>query len=214
MRTPCPWCLERLPPASGRPETCPRCGKPLFDQEGRELRPVDLRFQSLRDAQEARFGRFLTYGAVVAAAVGLIVPLTHLGAAALIPLMIVGHLVAVRLFLIRNAVRHLGPARRFFARWLTRLSFLWVGSIGYGAALVPVAGAAVSALTFAGLTWGVHNYVLWSLGRERRRLRLTAWEKSLLIVLAAATAFVVILAIVGTLALGWSFARIAEWAGE
>lgn len=190
---------------------CPRCTKPLKGDDGRELRPIDLRFLELRDAQEAQFSRFLSIGTVLAAAVGLVVPLTHLGAAALIPLMVVGHLMAVRFFLIKDAGRYVGPARRFFTRWISRLSFLWIGSVGYGFAVIPVAGAAVAAGTFAALTWLVHNYVLWSLEREKNRRALALWEKAVLAFLAVATVVMLVVVVVLTVAVGWSAAQVAEY---
>lgn len=210
MASPCPWCLEPLPRSGGPLVHCPRCSRSLVGDDGRELRPIDLRFQSLRDAQEAQFSRFLSVGTVAAAAVGLVVPLAHVGAAALIPLMVVCHLVAVRFFLTRDAGRYVGPARRFFSRWITRLSFLWIGSIGYGFAAIPVVGAAVAAATFAGLTWLVQNYVLWSLEREKDRLPLARWEKAVLALLAVATVAMLVVVALLTAAVGWSLAQVMK----
>ncbi len=214
MATPCPWCLESLPRSGGPLVHCPKCSKSLSDDGGRELRAIDLRFLLLKDAQEAQFSRFLSVGTAVTAAVALVVPLAHFGAAVLIPLMVICHLMAVRFFLIRDAGRYVGPARRFFSRWITRLSFLWVGSIGYGFAVIPVAGAAVAAATFAGLTWLVHNYVLWSLEREADRMPLARWEKAVLMLLAVATVVMLIVVVVLTAAVGWSLAQLMELIGE
>ncbi len=186
----------------------------MADAEGRELRPIDLRFSVLKGAQEALFTRFLCVGTAVAAAVALVVPLAHFGVAVLIPLMVICHLVAVRFFLIRNAGRYVGPARRFFSRWITRLSFLWIGSIGYGLAVIPVVGAVASGVTFAGLTWLVHNYALWSLGREKDRMPLALWEKAFLVVLVGGTVVVVILVLVLTAVVGWSAAQVLELVRE
>ncbi len=214
MATPCPWCLEPLP-RSGEPLVhCPRCTKSLTDDDGRELRAIDLRFLLLKDAQEAQFSRFLSIGTAVAAAVALVVPLAHFGAAVLIPLMVICHLVAVRFFLIREAGRYVGPARRFFSRWITRLSFLWVGSVGYGFSVFPVVGAAPAAATFAGLTWLVHNYALWSLEREKDRMPLARWEKAVLVLLAVATVATLIVVAVLTVAVGWSLAQFVEYVGN
>lgn len=210
MATSCPWCLEALPRSSGILVDCPRCSKPLVDDDGQELRAIDLRFTLLRDAQETHFSRFLSVGTAIAVGVGLIVPLAHFGAAVLIPLMVVCHLLAVRFFLIRDARRYLGPARRFFSRWMTRLSFLWIGSIGYGFSVVPIAGAVVAGATFAGLTWSVHNYVLWSLEREKDRRPLARWEKAVLIVLAAGTVVTLVLVALLTTVVGWSLAQVLE----
>ncbi len=214
MATPCPWCLEPLPRSGGPFVHCPKCCKSLTDDDGRELRAIDLRFLLLRDAQEAQFSRFLSIGTGVAAAVGLVVPLAHFGAAVLIPLMVICHLMAVRFFLIRDAGRYVGPARRLFSRWITRLSFLWIGSIGYGFAVIPVVGAALAAATFAGLTWLVHNYVLWSLEREAERMPLARWEKAVLVLLAVATVVILAVVVVLTAAVGWSFAQIMEYVGN
>lgn len=191
---------------------CPRCRKPLKDDRDRELRAIDLRYDTLKDVQEARLGRFLSIGSGVAAAIGLVVPLAHLGAAALIPLMIVAHLVAVRFWLIRDATRYLGRARRFFVRWLSRLIFLWIGSLGYGLSVIPVGGAVASALTFAGLTVLVHTYVLWSLGRDFRAQGLSLWEKVTLAVLVVSTLVVFAVVLLLTAAVGWSAAHLWEWA--
>lgn len=214
MATFCPWCLEALPRSREILVDCPKCSKSLSDDDGQELRAIDLRFTSLKDAQEAQFSRFLSVGTAIAAGVGLIVPLAHFGAAVLVPLMIVCHLVAVRFFLIRDARRYVGPARRFFSRWITRLSFLWIGSIGYGLAVIPVAGAVAAGVTFAGLTWLVHNYVLWSLEREKERLPLARWEKAVLVVLAILTVVMLVVVTVLTAAVGWSLAQVLEMAAE
>ena len=214
MATPCPWCLEPLPRSGGPFVNCPKCSKTLTDEDGRELRAIDLRFLLLKDAQEAQFSRFLSIGTAVTAAVALVVPLAHFGAAVLIPLMVICHLMAVRFFLIRDAGRYVGPARRFFSRWITRLSFLWLGSIGYGFAVIPIAGAAVAAMTFAGLTWLVHNYALWSLEREADRMPLARWEKAVLVFLAVATVVMLIVVAVLTAAVGWSLAQVMEYVGE
>jgi len=190
---------------------CPRCCKTLVEDDGRELRPIDLRFQLLKDAQEAQFSRLLSIGTVVAAGVGLVVPLAHAGAAILVPLMLVCHLLAVRVILIRDARRYVGPARRFFLRWITRLSFLWIGSIGYGFSIIPVVGAVIAAVTFAGLTWLVHNYVLWSLERERDRMPLAGWERVALILLSVATVVLLVVVLIFAVVVGWSLAHLLEW---
>ena len=94
------------------------------------------------------------------------------------------------------------------------LTGLWIGSIGYGFAVLPIAGAAVAAMTFAGLTWLVHNYVLWSLEREADRMPLARWEKAVLMLLAVATVVMLIVVVVLTAAVGWSLAQVKELIGE
>jgi hypothetical protein len=172
-----------------------------------------LRYEFVRDAQDERFRKLIAIGTAVAAAVGLLVPLTHLGATIVIPLMIVAHLVVIRLYLIREARRYLGPSRRFFSRWMTRLSFLWLGGPGYGMAVIPLGGAVISGGVFAGLSWLAHNYVLASLARERDHKPAATWEVVTLAVLAVLTTLVVVVVLGLVLVLGWSLSHAFDWLG-
>ncbi len=147
-------------------------------------------------------------GAPTAAVIALAMPLLHLGAVAIAPLVAVVHLVVVRWALVADALRVLGPTRRRFNRWLARFAFLWVGVPGYAAMVTPVAGAVVGVGTFAGLTALVHHYALWSLKRELERRPLLGWEKGLLAVLAVATLVVLTLLAALAVLLGWSAAAL------
>jgi hypothetical protein len=180
----------------------------LTGVDGTVLRTLDLRYEEVRARQEERLGRLLPAGTAAAAAIALVMPLLHLGAAAAAPVLVVLHLVVVRLVLVREARLLLGRRRRFFTRWLTRLVFFWLGVPGWGLAVVPALGVVSGAATFAGLTLGAHAYTLLSLDRERRRLPLLLWEKALLVLLAALTAVVAIVLVLAALLLGWGVAHI------
>jgi len=108
-------------------------------------------------------------------------------------------------------VRLLGPARKRFVRWLSRLGFLWIGIPGYGLAAAPLVGIAPAVATYAGLTAAMHAYTRWSLRREFERAPLAGWEKALLWGLAVATLAALALLAALVAALGWSAAAIAEW---
>jgi hypothetical protein len=206
----CPWCCEPLPWRARRAATCPHCERPLRVEEGAELRPVDLRCDEVVAAQRQAFLRLLQFGLPVAAVVALLMPFVHLAAAGLVPLLVVVHLVTVRLLLVGRGRRLLGSARRLFNRWISRLSFLWLGVPGYGLAAVPVVGVLAAAVTFAGLTALVHQYTLWSLERERQRLPLALWEKLVLILLAVLTVVALAVLVVVVVVVGLSVAWLAE----
>ena len=189
------------------------CRHPLFDNDGSELREIDLRYDVVRDAQDERFRKILGIGSAAAAAVALLVPLAHLAAAVLVPAMLIAHLVAIRLVLIRDARRYLSPSRRLFSRWIIRLSFLWIGGPGYGMAVVPLVVAAVSGAVFALLTWLAHSYVLHHLARERDRRPLASWEIVTLVALASATVVVLVVLVAAVVVVGWSVSHLLEWLG-
>jgi len=207
----CPWCLEPLRLSERKAVRCPRCDRSLVDDAGRELRPIDLRYDSTVAQQQERFPQVLMIGGAIVLVIAIGLSTLHLAAVAAAPLIVVAHLVAVRLWLVRDAMRLLGPARKRFVRWLSRLGFLWIGIPGYGLAAVPLVGIAPAVATFAGLTAAVHAYTGWSLTREFDRAPLAGWEKALLWILALAT----LAALIGLAALvallGWSAAAIAEW---
>lgn len=209
----CPWCCEPISRASRHDRTCPLCHHELFSDDGSELRELDLRYDRVRQAQEERFHRLLGIGTAITLAVGLLVPLTHLGATLVIPMMVLGHLLTIRLFLIRDAWKYLSPSRRFFSRWILRLSFVWIGGPGYGMAIIPFAGAAVAGGVFALLTWLAHNYVLSSLAREKDRRPSASWEKVTLGCLGILTVAAIVVVVIVMAALGWSISQITEWIG-
>ena len=130
---------------------------------------------------------------------------------AVAPLVVVVHLIVVRAWLVREAMRLLGTARRRFVRWLARLGFLWIGVPGYGLAATPLLGIVPAAATFAGLTAAVHAYTSWSLGREHERAPLAGWEVALLWGLVVVTALALVVVAVLVALLGWSATAIADW---
>jgi hypothetical protein len=207
----CPWCLEPLRLAERKAVRCPRCDRSLVDDAGRELRPIDLRYERTAEQQYERFLQLLLIGVPVALVLAIGLSALHLAAVAAAPLIVVAHLVAVRLWLVRDAMRLLGAARRRFVRWLSRLGFLWIGIPGYGLAAAPLVGIVPAVATFAGLTAAVHAYTRWSLTREFERAPLAGWEKALLWGLAVATLLALALLAALVTVLGWSATAIAEW---
>jgi hypothetical protein len=207
----CPWCREAIPTASADDvATCPRCDRPLFADDGRELSVIDLRFEKQTADQDARFLRLALIGAGAAAGVALVASMMGPAGVAVAPVMVVAHLVAVRWYLTLGSMRLLGPARRFFVRWITRLVFLWGGGFGYGLAAVPVVGVVVAAATSAGLSWFGHAYVRWSLEQEFRRRPLATWEKLVLVGLAVLSSVAVGTALVAAALLGWGVATLLQ----
>jgi len=206
----CPWCREPLSFRQRRDPSCPHCQRPLTAADGQKVRPVDLCAEEVEASQKERFRDLLLYGSIVVAAVSLVMPLLHVGVAAVIPFVVVAHMIAVRLFLIRGARRLLGTTRRIFNRWISRFSFLWLGIPGYGLTVVPVAGVVAGVATFVGLTALVHFYTLWSLHQERERRPLALWEKA---VLAAFVVLTLLLLVCGAglaLLLGYSLTKLGE----
>lgn len=174
---------------------------------------MDLRYDDAVASQRRRLVRLLAWGGGAAAVLFGLMPLLHLALspALAVPLALVAHLIALRVYLVRDSLRLLSAPRRAFGRWLVRLSCLWLGSLGYGSTLVPLAGVVTGVATFAGLTAGVHAYTLWMLDRERRRQPLTAWERVVLgalvlLTLAAALALVTI-----GLLVGWTVGELLQW---
>ncbi len=196
-----------MPVRSISPE-CPLCGRPL-GEEG-EPKARELRFDRVEAAQTARFRRMLAWGVPIVALIGVAMPFVHVGALAVVPVMVAVHLVLVRVVLVRDAQRLLGPVRRLLNRWLARFSFLWIGIPGYGAMVVPIAGVLVGAGTFTVLTSLVHVSTMVSLQRERSGRKLARWEKLVPIVLAVLSiGFIVIVILIGML-FGWSILAIAD----
>ncbi len=202
----CPWCLETLPLRRSAPE-CPHCGR-LVGGEG-EPQALQTRFERVECDQNSAYRRLLAWGTPSVAAVAVFVPLLHIGAVIAIPLVLLVHLVLVRLLLVRDAQRLLGPVRRLLNRWTIRFAFLWVGLPGYGAMTVPVVGIALGARSFVVLTTIAHIATLTALQRERSGRSLSRWEKALPVALAVLT--VVMLVVVTGLAVlfGWTVAAIA-----
>jgi hypothetical protein len=153
------------------------------------------------------FKQLMIWGSAVAALLFAVIPFTLPFAA---PLVLVAHLVVIRVWLTRQARSLLGPARRFFVRWISRLAFLWAGGLGYSLSATPLVGIVLGAGTFAGLTAGAHSYTLWSLRREHGRKPLALWEKLTLLALVALTLTLLVLVIGLAILLGWSIAQLVE----
>ena len=207
MTRSCPWCLEPLP-ARHNPSECSHCGRPLG--EAGEPQARELRFKKVEAAQAAAYRRLLTWGAPTVAVIAIAMPFVHVGALAVVPLLVAVHLVTVRVVLVRDAQRLLRPMRRLLNRWLARFSFLWIGLPGYGAMTVPVVGVALGVGTFALLTSIVHVSTTVSLGRERSGKELAGWEKVIPIVLAVVSIGLILLVIGVASLFGWSVMAIME----
>ena len=203
----CPWCLEPLP-VGPLPSVCPQCERPLG--EAGEPQARELRFKKVEARQASAYRRLLTWGTPAAAVIAIVMPFVHIGALAVVPLLVAIHLVTVRVWLVRDAQRLLRPMRRFLNRWLTRFAFLWIGLPGYGAMTVPIVGLLLGAGTFALLTSIVHVSTAVSLERERAAEDLARWEKAVPLVLAVLSIGVILL-LVGLASLfGWSVMAIVE----
>ncbi|MCU0305324.1 MAG: hypothetical protein MUC56_14825 [Thermoanaerobaculales bacterium] len=199
----CPWCLEPLSLGERRASECPRCGRPLVGPEG-EPRELELRFDQIEARQRARALEVLQWGVPTVAVLAAMVSLIHIGGVLLAPLVALIHLVTLRLFLVREARRYLGPTRRLFTRWAARFAFLWLGLPGYAAMATPLVGIIVGVATFVVLTGIVHVYTAWSLARESARLPMLAAEKAAMVALAALTLLVTAAVVIGGAVLGWS----------
>ena len=207
MTRSCPWCLEPLPVRQTPPE-CPHCGSTL-GEEG-EPKALELRFKKVEAAQAAAYRRLLAWGVPTAAAIAIVMPFVHIGALAVVPLVVAIHLVIVRVMLVRDAQRLLRPMRRLLNRWLARFSFLWIGLHGYGAMTVPVVGVVLGAGTFVVLTSIVNVSTAVSLNRERRGQELASWEKLVPVVLAVLSIGLILLVIGFAAIFGWSAMAIME----
>jgi len=207
MTRSCPWCLEPLLVRPAPPE-CPHCGRPL-GEEG-EPRARELRFDRVEAAQVGRFRRMLAWGMPVAALIAVAMPLVHVGALAVVPLLVAVHLMLVRVVLVRDAQRLLGPVRRMLNRWLARFSFLWIGLPGYGAMTVPVVGVLVGVGTFTVLTSLVHVSTMVTLQRERSGKELARWEKLVPVVLAVLSIGLLVVVIGLAMLFGWSIMAIVD----
>ena len=207
MTRSCPWCLEPLPVRQTPPE-CPHCERPLG--ETGEPQALELRFKRVEAAQAVAYRRMLTWGVPTAAVIALVMPFVHVGALAVVPLLVAVHLMTVRVVLVRETQRLLRPVRRLLNRWLVRFSFLWIGLPGYGAMTVPVVGILLGAGTFVLLTSIVHVSTAVSLNRERTGQDLATWEKALPVLLAVISIGLILLAIGVATIFGWSMMAIVE----
>jgi len=190
---------------------CAHCGRSLGEDS--EPKALELRFQRVEAEQRTNFRLLLIWGVPIAAAVAIAMPFVHLGAVAVVPLLVGVHLVVVRIMLARRAQRLLRPVRRLLGRWLSRFVFLWIGVPGYGSMTVPVVGVLTGVATFVVLTAVVQISTQWSVARERADRPLSWWEMAIPVALAALTlGLLAVLAVIAA-ALGWSLAALMEWAG-
>lgn len=210
MASTCPTCLETLPFRHPRDQPCPGCGAALVGADGRELRPLDLRFDELERWQRARYVELLAAGTLVAVAVALVAPAVPAAVVVAPPLMVIAHVVALRLVLVRRTARYLSPRRRIVQRWLTRFGVLWVGGPAYAASVVPFVGVLPAAGAFALLTTVVHHHALWSLARERDRRPPGRWEWMLVIGFAVLTLVALVVLAALAAAVGWSVSQLLE----
>ena len=153
----------------------------------------------------------LKWGVPSIAVLAVAASFIHIGGVLLAPLVAVTHLLVLRLFVVREAGRYLGPSRKLFVRWSARFGFLWIGLPGYACMAIPFAGIVVASATFALLTGAVHYYSEWSLSRERSRQPLLVWEKVLMIGTAVLTLAVILAVVLGALLIGWSAVSLFEW---
>jgi hypothetical protein len=175
-----------------------------------EPKALEQRFEKVEREQGANWRRLLAWGAPSVAAAAIVVPLLHVGAVLVIPLVLLVHLVVVRLLLVRDAQRLFGPVRRLLNRWTIRLAFLWIGLPGYGVMTVPVLGVALGAGTFVVLTTIAHVATLAALQRERSRQPLSRAEKAVPVALAVLTVVMLLIVIGVAVLFGWTVAAIAE----
>jgi hypothetical protein len=187
---------------------CPHCERPLG--EAGEPQARELRFKKVEDAQAAAYRRLLAWGAPTVAVIAIAMPFVHIGALAVVPLLVAVHLVVVRVVLARDAQRLLHPMRRMLNRWLARFSFLWIGLPGYGAMTVPAVGVVLGVGTYVLLTSIVQVSTAVSLERERSGKELARWEKVVPIVLAVVSVGLILLVVAVALLFGWSVMAIME----
>lgn len=207
----CPWCRESLKSEDRVSGVCSHCGRELMDENGRELRPIDLRYERLEDELDRRLKLVLLRGTPVAVILGFVLPFAHVAALFLLPTMALAHLVLIRLYLQGVGRPYYGMARSFSTRWMSRLVFLWIGGPLYGMAVLPLLGGLISGLCFAGLSWMATGYEKRNLQRERERLPPAGWEKFLLILLGLLTLLVLLLALILSLLLGFSVQALLAW---
>jgi len=206
----CPWCLEPLSFGERKMTSCPHCERPLDGPDG-EPRALELRYEGIETRQRDRVAEVLRWGTPAVVIIAVAASMLHIGGVVLAPLTALVHLVVLRVWVVREARRYLGPTRRLFTRWAARFSFLWLGLPGYAAMAVPLAGIVSGVATFVVLTEVVHVYTAWSLARERAGRPMLAWETVLMATLATITIVVLVGIIIGGVVVGWSAMTIIDW---
>ena len=81
-----------------------------------------MRFKRVEAAQAAVYRRILAWGVPIVAVIAVAMPFVHIGALAVVPLLVAVHLVCVRVVMVRDTQRLLRPVRRLLNRWLARFS--------------------------------------------------------------------------------------------
>jgi len=207
----CPWCREHLDADDRERGFCSHCGRELLDENGRELRALDLRYEEVEEELRRRLKLLLLRGTPLAVLLGFLVPLTHVAALMLIPAMALAHLALIRLYIQGVGRAYYGFGRNLGTRWMTRLVFLWIGGPCYGMAVIPVFGGLAAGACFAGLSRLAVWYEQRNLFRERQRLPAAGWEKLLLVLLGTLTLVVVLLVLLFSLLLGFSLQALLSW---
>jgi hypothetical protein len=161
--------------------------------------------------QRARVLEVLKWGVPSIAVLAVGVSLLHIGGVLLAPLVTLVHLVVLRVYVLREARRYLGPTRRLFTRWAARFAFLWLGLPGYAAMAVPIAGVVGGVVTFVVLTEIVHVYTAWSLSREHSNQAPMAWETVAMAAIATITLVAILGIVIGVVVLGWSAIALVDW---
>ncbi len=211
MNKTCPACLNPFQAATDD-HRCPHCDLLLLNVAGGDLRRIDIVAKSNFASFKLSYDRLQTKGSwsVFLLACGItaatfVLPLwTQAGATLLIPLLLLGHMIALRWVLVGPALSLFSWRRRWFVRWIPRTSFLTAGTLGYASLPTPFANMIVAPLTWFGLTALTYAYLHWSLTREAIEAPLALWERlllvSLMVILAAS---LIVLTIVG-LVLGFT----------
>lgn len=188
----CPNCREPVPAQESG--ACPHCGRPLRDEAGQKLRPLDLDFEGQLKALDARAFAATWKGAVFAFVAWLLVfvPLVQF----LSPILLVfGQLVWVRIGIAGPYRRHFGTGRKIVTRWLSRLVVASIASFHIVVLVIPGANP----LLFAGACALCWVYFRWHLKREHEHLPV-AWFERILLGLAV---LLLILSVIAVVVLVW-----------
>jgi len=208
----CPWCKEPISFRHRKEDACRNCGR-MLRRDSPEFQQLNRRQIDIIGAQqEKRFRKILFYGTSAVTVIFIVMPLLHisLSPVVIVPLILVVHMLVIRLVLVRNPRKMMGTIRQMFVRWICRLSFVWIGSIGYGFTMVPIFGVIAGAATFVGLTSMIHYYTLWSLHREQAQEPLMMWEKLILIFLVVITVTLLVVLAGIALVLGWTLSQLGS----
>ena len=177
----------------GAKDTCPRCARPISDDEGRNLRPLDLDFEARLAEMDARALANTKKGAVVALVVCLLMfmpPISWFGGG----LLVILQMIWVRVAIIAPYRKHFGTGRRIVTRWITRLAVATGATLHLPAQAGGLAFGTfiISPIVFAGLCAAAWRYHRWHLQRERAHLPVAWFEKILLWVFALIFVLVVV----------------------